>query len=127
MLQSNHFSISSLTLFNTTQDRPFRRATWMLGKKATIPKICYTYSTIKKLDTVTPYLKKIKEKQYKSYATLLEFCWHQHFLLEIRNFSYIKKFGYRLHFITLFLFFEYLIVVLINIVAFCMMYENRLL
>ena len=43
-----------------------------------VSKICHTYPTIMKLDTVIPYLRKI-QKMYKSRDTSLEFCWHQHF------------------------------------------------
>ena len=43
-----------------------------------IPKICHTYPTMMKLDTVIPYLRKI-QKIYKSRNTSLKFCWHQHF------------------------------------------------
>ena len=32
------------------------------GKKAPLPKICHTYSTMMNLGTVIPYLKKILEK-----------------------------------------------------------------
>ena len=46
---------------------------WEDGKKAPIPKICYTCPTMMKLGTVIPYLKKI-QKIYKSRDTTLEFC-----------------------------------------------------
>ena len=48
---------------------------------APLPKICHTYPTTMKLDTVIPYLRKI-QKIYKSRDTSLEFCWHQHFFKE---------------------------------------------
>ena len=61
------------------------------GKRPSTYKICQTYTTIMKLGIVIPYLKKI-QKMYKLHDTSLEFCWHRHFLPEIRNFCYIKKY-----------------------------------
>ena len=46
---------------------------WGGGKKAPLPKICHTYPTAMKLDTVIPYPKKI-QKIYESRDTPLEFC-----------------------------------------------------
>ena len=70
-----------------------------------------------KLGTVIPYLKKI-QKVYESRNTPFEFCRNQHFLPEISNFCYMKKYRYRLHFNTQFpillTVFEFLRVVLIN-------------
>ena len=43
-----------------------------------ISNICHTYSTMVKLGTLIPYLKKI-QKIYKSHDTTLEFCQHQQF------------------------------------------------
>ena len=43
------------------------------GGKAPLPKIYYTYPTMMKLDTVTPYLKKI-QKIYESRNTPPGFC-----------------------------------------------------
>ena len=43
------------------------------GKKAPIPKICQTYPTMMKLETVIPYLKKT-QKIYESRDIPLEFC-----------------------------------------------------
>ena len=43
------------------------------GKKDPLPKICHTYPTAMKLDTVIPYPKKI-QKIYESRDTPLEFC-----------------------------------------------------
>ena len=94
------------------------------GKKAPLPKICHTYPTMIKLGALIPYLKKI-QKTYKSRDTPLEFCWYQHFLLEISKFCYIKKYRYRLYFDTLFLilltFFESWKIFLINMVTILMM------
>ena len=50
------------------------------GGKAPLPKIYYTYPTMMKLDTVTPYLKKI-QKIYESRDTPPGFCLHQHFFI----------------------------------------------
>ena len=38
-----------------------------------LPKICHTYPTMMKLDTVIPYLRKI-QKMYKPRDTFFEFC-----------------------------------------------------
>ena len=43
-----------------------------------LPKIYRTYSTMMKLGTIIPYLKKI-QKIYESRDTPPEFCWHQFF------------------------------------------------
>ena len=43
------------------------------GKKAPLSKICHTYPTLMKLDTVIPYLKKT-QKVHKLRETPLEFC-----------------------------------------------------
>ena len=97
---------------------------WGLAKKATIHKICHTYPTMMKLSTVIAYLKKF-QKTYESRDTPLEFCWNQHFLLEISKLCYIKKYRYSLQFDTQFLilltFLEFLKVVLINMVTIFMM------
>ena len=86
--------------FNPFQDRLFRGCSWMggggRGQEAPIAKICPTCPTIMKLGAVIPYLKKIR-KLYESCDTRLEFCWHQHFLLEISKFCSIKKYRYRFH------------------------------
>ena len=46
---------------------------WGGAKKAPLPKICHTYPTVMKLDTVIPYLKKI-QKLYESQDKPLKFC-----------------------------------------------------
>ena len=43
---------------------------WEGGQKGPLPKICHTYPTMMKPDTVIPYLKKI-QKIYKSRDTSL--------------------------------------------------------
>ena len=89
-----------------------------------LPKICYIYPTMMKLDTVIPYLEKT-QKLYEWRDTPTEFCWFQHFLPEISKFCYIKKYKYRLHFDTSFLilltFLESLNIFLINLVIILMM------
>ena len=68
--------------FNPIQDGHFRGCSRMGGggtKRRLFPKICHRYSTMMKLGTVIPYLKKIK-KMYESRDTPFEFCWHKHFL-----------------------------------------------
>ena len=45
-------------------------------KNSSFPKICHTYSTVVKLDTVMP--SKI-QKKYESHDTPLEFCYYQYF------------------------------------------------
>ena len=66
------------------------------GKKGPLPRVCHTYPTMMKLDTVIPCPKKI-QKIYESRDTLLEFCF---FSPEISKFFYIKKCRYRLYFDT---------------------------
>ena len=65
------------------------------SENAPLPKICHTYPTIMKIGI--PYLKNI-QKIYKSSHTPVEFCWHQHFFPKISNFTYIKKYRFRLNF-----------------------------
>ena len=87
---------------NAIQDGHFRGCSPMRGgRKDTppLPKICHTYPTMIKLATIIPYLKKI-QKIYEWRDTPPEFCWHQHFSLEISKFCYIKKYKYRLYFDT---------------------------
>ena len=63
---------------------------WGGGKKGPLPKICYTYPTIIKLDTVIPYLKKIQN--YMNHVThYLGSADINIFLPEISKFCYIKK------------------------------------
>ena len=72
----------------------------MGGPKSPLPKICDTYSTMMKLGTVIPYLKKIP-KVYESRDTPLESSLDiNNFSPEISKFCYIKTFRYRLHFDT---------------------------
>ena len=46
---------------------------WGGDRKLPLPKICHTYSTMMRLGTVVPYLKKF-QKLYESRDTPLEFC-----------------------------------------------------
>ena len=74
---------------NSIQNGHFRGC-WRMGervKKAPLPNICHTYSTI--FGTVIPYLKKI-QKIYKARDTLAVDI--SIFPPEISNFCYIKKF-----------------------------------
>ena len=62
--------------FNPIQMGLFGAAHGWGAKKP--PRICCTYPTVMKLDTVLPYLKKI-QKIHKSRDTPLEFSRHQDF------------------------------------------------
>ena len=72
-------TVTKLSDFDPIPDRfriGFFRAAHVLGgriQKGPLHKIFNTYPTMMKLDTVIPYVKKIK-KIYKSCDTLLEFC-----------------------------------------------------
>ena len=60
--------------FNPIQDGPFRGCSRMgEGQKCPLPKICYTYPAMIKLEKVIPYLKET-QKIYESRDTLLEVC-----------------------------------------------------
>ena len=64
--------------FNAIQDGLFWKCSQMGGgggggKKHPLSKICHTYPTLMKLDTVISYLKKI-QKLHESRDTPLEFC-----------------------------------------------------
>ena len=82
---SPFFSVKN---FNLIQDGLFRGCSRMgifqgcsrMGweKKTPLPKICHTYPTMLKLDTVITCLKKI-QKIYESRDTPLEFSWYQYF------------------------------------------------
>ena len=66
-----HFFADSLTLFSMGLfGTAHRRGE---AKKPPLPKICHTYPTMMKVDTVIPCLKK-NQKPYKSRDTLLELC-----------------------------------------------------
>ena len=54
------------------------------GKRPPLPKFCHTYPTVMKLGRVILYLKKF-QKLFESHDTPLGFCWHQHFLPEIKS------------------------------------------
>ena len=88
---------------NPIQNVSFRGCSQQRGsKKAPFPKICHTYCTMMKLDTVIPYLKKT-QKINESRDTLFESCWHQHFFTGNQQICYVKKYWYRWHFDTQFL------------------------
>ena len=65
------------------------------AKRLPIPKICHTYSTIMKLGTVIPYIKKANHV-----AQLLSSADISIFSPEISKFCYIKKYSYKLCFHT---------------------------
>ena len=69
------------------------------GKKAPLPKIRHTYSTMMKRGTVIPYLQKI-QKYMSQVTNSLSSAGISIFSLEISKFCYIKKYRYRLHFDT---------------------------
>ena len=71
--------------FNHIQDGPIRSCSQMgKRKRASLPKICHTYSTIRIFDTVISSLKKAIHEISKSQDRILEFLWRQHF--EINKF-----------------------------------------
>ena len=69
------------------------------GRKSPLPKICHTYSTMMKLDTVIPYLKKSK-KSINHLTQSLCSADISIYSVEICKFCYIKKYRSRLHFDT---------------------------
>ena len=70
----NFQSTVASNCINLIQDGLFRGCSRMWGVfLPPLPKICHTYPTMMKLDTVIPYLKKI-QKIYESRDTPLEFC-----------------------------------------------------
>ena len=97
---------------------------WRDQKCPPVRKICNTYPTMMKLDTVITYLKKT-QKVYESCDTALSYAGISICSPELRKFCYIKKYRYRLHFDTSFLvlltFLEHLKIVLINMVTILMM------
>ena len=88
---------------------------------APLPKIHHTYPTMMKLDTVIPYLRKIRYFIFHLIFTVKI----PYFSPEVSKFCYIKKYTYRLDFDTYFLFFlnflESLVIVLRNVVIILMM------
>ena len=60
------------------------------SKKAPLRKICHTYSTMMKLGTDIPYLKKI-QKIYESCDAPLAFCWHQCFFTENQQILFYQE------------------------------------
>ena len=72
---------------------------WGMAKKSPLPKICHTYLKMMKLGTVIPYPKEIRK--YMNHVTqAFSSADISIFSLEIRKFCYIKKYRYRLHFVT---------------------------
>ena len=116
------FPIARYYVPNLIQDGLFRGCSGMRGggrvaKMPLFPKICHTYPTMMELGTVLPYLKKI-QNIYESRDTFLSSADISSFSKEISKFCYIKKYMYRLHFVTKFLilltFLESLKIVLIK-------------
>ena len=68
-------------------------------KMPPVPKICQTNPTMTKLNTAIPYLTNIQNIQ-KLREIPLSFAGISIFSPKICNFSYIKKYRYRLHFNT---------------------------
>ena len=69
------------------------------GQKDPLPKICHTYPTMMKLDTVIPYLKKV-QKYMNQVTHPLNSADISIFSPETSKFCYIKKYRYRFHFST---------------------------
>ena len=71
-----------------------------VGQKGPLPKICHTYPTNMKFDTIIPYVKKIKKKYMNHVTQPLSSADISIFSLEITKFCYIRKYIYRLEFRT---------------------------
>ena len=111
----SNFQWNPLTLFRMGI---FGAAHRWKGQKGppSVPKICDTYPTTMKIGTVISYLR-IIQKIYELQDKPLEFCWHPNIFTRSQQ-RYINKYRYILHFkyIILNIFFEFLSVVLINVV-----------
>ena len=95
---------------------PFRTAyRWGREKRSSVPKICYTYSTMMKLGTVIPYLKKT-QKSYESRDTLLQFCQHQHFFIGNQQILLYQKTQIQIENTDLLTFFEFLKIFFVSMV-----------
>ena len=91
---------------NPIQDRPFRGCSRMKGGEgknllhiiwAPLPKICHTYSTMMKLGSGIPYLK--RSQNYINHVTHhLSSADISTFAPEMNRFFYIKNYRCRLHF-----------------------------
>ena len=82
----------------------FRAAHGWGPRKVSLPKMSQTLTSVMKLGTVIPYLKKIQNILYH-YSRETAFADNSSadisiFFLEIGKFCYIKKYRYRLHFDT---------------------------
>ena len=66
-----------------------------VGQKGPLPKICHTYPTMMKLDTVKEH-----PKIYKSRETTMSSADISIYLPEVCKFYYIKKYRYRFYFDT---------------------------
>ena len=88
---------------------------WGREKRSSVPKICYTYSTMMKLGTVIPYLKKT-QKSYESRDTPLEFCQHQHFFIGNQQILLYQKIQIQIEKTDLLTFFEFLKIFFVSMV-----------
>ena len=88
---------------------------WGREKRSSVPKICYTYSTMMKLGTVIPYLKKT-QKSYESRDTPLEFCQHQHFFIGNQQILLYQKIQIQIENTDLLTFFEFLKIFFVSMV-----------
>ena len=86
-----------ILFLNPIKDGPFWG--WSRIGGTSLPKICHTYPTMVKRGRVTPYLKKnqkyrniVRHPLYSADTSI--------FSPEIRKFSHIKKYRFRLHFNT---------------------------
>ena len=92
---------------------------WGREKRSPVPKICYTYSTMMKLGTVVPYLKKT-QKSCESRDTPFEFCQHQQFFIGNQQILLYQKIQISIAFLhiiyNLLTFFEFLKIFFVSMV-----------
>ena len=98
-MQLSHHDIQNKNLaFNSIQDGLFGGCSRIGGEKSPLPKLCHIYPTMIKLDTVIPYLRKIK-KIYEHVTQPLS-CADRIFSPIISKFCFFKKYRCRFHFDT---------------------------
>ena len=97
-IASTYFRFTNLTISSLMGEVESQKGPYLR-------KVCHACTTIMKLCTVIPCLKKTQNLC----DTPLEFCWLQHFFTKISNFCCIKKCRNRWHFNTLFLNFSTLL------------------
>ena len=88
---------------------------WGREKRSPVPKICYTYSTMMKLGTVVPYLKKT-QKSCESRDTPFEFCQHQQFFIGNQQILLYQKIQIQIEKTDLLTFFEFLKIFFVSMV-----------